>query len=271
MRYIFTNFFTGFVFFIIFFSFLFRHFTIVDEPPLNLNCYNYGTITRIFSRTDYIDFYEKCFFKYETLRVDLENSHITLHSNEDLNIRSMEGSYTLCTDFHWIQVAMMGLLITKSFFKDPVNVVAYIFYMQLCFSLSTLFFSESEFTYHSSLRLCTTIVLFSTESIKIINKVSNQTQYLYLQLDSLNKVRCLKNHSLYLKLILLLSGDISLNPEPNQTNHQLTEDSKVFKNRGLHFIHLNINSLLSEIDELRELVKASNATVVGITESKLDD
>ena len=46
---------------------------------------------------------------------------------------------------------------------------------------------------------------------------------------------------------------------------------KVFKNRGLRFIHLNISSLLSKIDGLREIVKASNATAVGITESKLDD
>ena len=68
-----------------------------------------------------------------------------------------------------------------------------------------------------------------------------------------------------------MSGDISLNSGPNQTNDQLTENLKVFKNRGLHFIYLNINSLQLKIDELRELVKASNATVVGITESKLDD
>ena len=55
----------------IFFSFLFRHFTIVDEPTVNLNFYNYSTITRIFSRTDYIDFYEKYFLKHETLRKDM--------------------------------------------------------------------------------------------------------------------------------------------------------------------------------------------------------
>ena len=67
--------------------------------------------------------------KHEPLRIDLENRYITLHLNKDLNIRSMEGSYTLRTDFHWIQVAMIGLLTTKSFFKDPVNAVAYIFYM----------------------------------------------------------------------------------------------------------------------------------------------
>ena len=74
-----------------------------------------------------------------------------------------------------------------------------------------------------------------------------------------------------MKLILPLSGDISLNAGPNRTNDQLTENLKVFKNRGLHFIHLNINCLLSKIDELRGLVKASNAMVVGITESKVDD
>ena len=100
LRYIFTNLFIRFVFFIIFFSFLFRNFTIVDEPSLNMNFYNYSTITRIFSRTDYIDFYGKYFFKYETLRIDLENRHITLHSKKDLNLRSTEGSYRLCTDFY---------------------------------------------------------------------------------------------------------------------------------------------------------------------------
>ena len=78
-RYIFANFFTGFVFFIMFFSFLFRHFTIADEPTLNLNFSIYSAITRIFSGTDYNDFYEKYIFKRETLRKDLENNHVTLH------------------------------------------------------------------------------------------------------------------------------------------------------------------------------------------------
>ena len=40
--------------------------------------------------------------------------------------------------------------------------------------------------------------------------------------------------------------------------------------QGLHFIHFNINSLLPKIDELREVVKISNPTVIGITETKLD-
>ena len=84
-----------------------------------------------------------------------------------------------------------------------------------------------------------------------------------------NQIKCHKNHFLYLKLILLLSGDISLNKGPIQNNH-LKENWEIFRNRGLHFIHLNINSLLPKIDELREIVKISNAMVIGITETKLD-
>lgn len=71
-----------------------------------------------------------------------------------------------------------------------------------------------------------------------------------------------------MKLVPLLSGDKSLNPV---LSHQLTETLKVFKNRCLPFIYLNIGNLLSKSHELRGIIKASNATVVGITELKLDD
>ena len=40
---------------------------------------------------------------------------------------------------------------------------------------------------------------------------------------------------------------------------------------GLHFIHLNINSLLPNIEELRIIAKSTNAAIVGISESKLDE
>ena len=44
-----------------------------------------------------------------------------------------------------------------------------------------------------------------------------------------------------------------------------------FVKKGLHFIHVNINSLLPKIDELRSIAQKSNAAVIGITESKLDE
>ena len=73
-------------------------------------------------------------------------------------------------------------------------------------------------------------------------------------------------------MLLLLSGDISLNPGPfHQGTQQCSNEWNVFKNRGLHFIHLNINSLLPKIEELRFIAKSTNAAVIGICESKLED
>ena len=60
-------------------------------------------------------------------------------------------------------------------------------------------------------------------------------------------------------MLLLLFGDISLNPGPVNSSGEYSNDQwAVFKKRGLHFVHININSLLPKIN-------------FGISESKLDD
>ena len=81
----------------------------------------------------------------------------------------------------------------------------------------------------------------------------------------------LKNDNWFCPLLLLFSGDISLNPGPF-SNPQLFKEEEwwAFSNRGLHLIHLNINSLLPKIDELRDIAKRTKAAVIGISESKLD-
>ena len=71
--------------------------------------------------------------------------------------------------------------------------------------------------------------------------------------SKVNQIKCHKNHFFYLKLILLLSGDLSSNPDPIQNDH-LKENWKTFRSRGVYFIHWNINSFLTKIDELREIV-----------------
>ena len=54
-------------------------------------------------------------------------------------------------------------------------------------------------------------------------------------------------------------------------NQSVNEDEWLpFKKRGLHFIHININSLLHKIDEIREIARKSMPTIIGITESKID-
>ena len=39
----------------------------------------------------------------------------------------------------------------------------------------------------------------------------------------------------------------------------------IFQKRGMHFIHLNINSILRKVDEIRYI-----ATVIRLSETKLD-
>ena len=73
-------------------------------------------------------------------------------------------------------------------------------------------------------------------------------------------------------MLLLLSGDSSFNPGPINGSQQHNYDQwTVFKKRGLHFVHININSLLPKTHELRYIAKLSEAAVTGISESKLGD
>ena len=44
-----------------------------------------------------------------------------------------------------------------------------------------------------------------------------------------------------------------------------------FHKRGLHFLHININSILPKLEELRNISRLSNASIIGISESKLDE
>ena len=70
---------------------------------------------------------------------------------------------------------------------------------------------------------------------------------------------------------LLLSGDISLNPGPNQYISNNDNKFELFRKCSSHFLHKNINSsLLSKIYELRDIAGHTKPAILGMTESKLD-
>ena len=76
-------------------------------------------------------------------------------------------------------------------------------------------------------------------------------------------------------LMLTLSGDIESNPGPEQLNVEnlLQEHQQIwlpFRQKGLHFIHLNINSILPKIENLRRIAGNTKPAIIGITESKID-
>ena len=77
---------------------------------------------------------------------------------------------------------------------------------------------------------------------------------------------------MYYRLLLLLFGDTSYSPGTFHNHLQLGHDEwNIFKHRGLHYLHFNINSLLQRIDELRPTAKLTNGAVTGISEFNLDN
>ena len=77
-----------------------------------------------------------------------------------------------------------------------------------------------------------------------------------------------KNYSAFYHILLLLSGDTSLNlgPIPNSLSQLFW---KPFENKGLHFLHLHINSILLKLSELKTMAGNTKAVISGITESKV--
>ena len=79
-----------------------------------------------------------------------------------------------------------------------------------------------------------------------------------------------KNQAKYFTSILLLFGDISLNPGPPHNSQIDSLSWNVFNKKGLHFLHINVNSILPKIEEIRFIAKKSKVTVISISETKLD-
>ena len=118
-----------------------------------------------------------------------------------------------------------------------------------------------------SLKTCPKNEFFTIETVCITNEVNELFLGTSFKLFSASKMKN-KNNDLYLRMLLILSGDINLNRGP-ANRHQIKDlKFEVFTRKGLHFIHLNINSLLPKTDELRYIVKNSNAAVIGISETK---
>ena len=124
--------------------------------------------------------------------------------------------------------------------------------------------------FNRSLKTCPKNEFFTIETVPITNEINELFLETNFKLFSVSKMKN-KNNYLYFKMLLILSGDINLNPGP-ANRHQIKDHKfEVFTRKGLHFIHLNINSLLPKIDELRYIAKNSNAAVIGISETKLDN
>ena len=136
-------------------------------------------------------------------------------------------------------------------FNQNLRVVAMILNRRSCFQIKIFEFlllisvlNVMKYSNHSKvydgIKTGSQSHFFTYESINMFDNV----EFLCLQSDlvlfSISKLQY-RNSISYFNLLLLFSGDISLNPGPLH-NDQLQRHSEwsVFNLRGLHFIHLNI-------------------------------
>ena len=135
-------------------------------------------------------------------------------------------------------------------------------------SHSLKFGCHSKPSLNTILRNSPTKELFTTEVLRITYKINEFSADMYVKLFTISKMKN-KYNRLYLRMVLILSGDIELNPGSVERNQIKNENFEVFDNEGLHFMHLNINGLLNKLDELRYTARSPNTAVIGITETKL--
>ena len=170
---------------------------------------------------------------------------------------------------------LIFLFLTSSFFhlliKQKPDVRVKIIPLAIFFFIGSSVKHLQRHTPHHDINICSRSHFFT---IELINKFESlyashlHSQSVFLSVSQL--MYC--NSNSYHRLLLLLSGDISLNPGPFHNLQPLDHDEwNIFKHRELHFLHLNINSLLSKIDELRQIARLTNEAVIEISKSKLDD
>ena len=196
-------------------------------------------------------------------RIDRVKHKIELEHNFQSNHFSQpnhDNEFTFC----FIKVASSLVLGLKQFTKTRTKLFASFLLSQFsisCFLLKTLNQTELQ----KGLKKYSKGEFFTIESLKTNENISTIKLEMNLNLLTLREMNY-KDHTKFFRLILLLSGDINLNTGPTQ----ISETWSVFKKRGLHFVHLSINSLPSKIEELRQIAKNTNSAVIGLSETKLD-
>ena len=148
----------------------------------------------------------------------------------------------------------------------------FIFSSLVPFYFRIFFPNDFQESFHNKLKKCQNVNFFSIESIQICNNITLSHNQSNISLITITKLK-FNHHRLFVIFMLLLSNDICTNPGPiqNQSIDQQANTWAPFKKHGLHFFHLNINSLLPKIDEVRDIIRQSKPAVFGISESKLDN
>ena len=99
-------------------------------------------------------------------------------------------------------------------------------------------------------------------NLNSINSAEIHLDFCYFALSKLNFKK--NKHMKFYQLLILLSGDISLNHGPCQYIPDQNKDLfEPFRKRGLHFLHINVNRLPSKIEELDSSIPDQEVNISG--------
>ena len=270
--------FENFIDFLIFLDFLFLFiggvFKYVFLSLLPLLIYLSFTVTFIFNNA---------FFDHDILNNNFTHINIFLESSNE-SIRnlsffnqepivsvSITNKNTITSYnpiiFYSVVTTFLCIFYKKHNFNFTKQFLPFVIFFFVCFNDSPPHEAKD-----ARLKDCHNSNFFSIELIKIINSINSAERHLDVCYFALSKLNFKKNkHMKFYQLLILLSGDISLNPGPCQYIPDQNKDLfQPFRKRRLHFLHINVNSLPSKIEELRNIVDRTKPVVLGITESKLD-
>ena len=136
-------------------------------------------------------------------------------------------------------------------------ILLYIFGEQAWHEANIFFTAFLTFTYSPrctfiKLKACNQIWFFTLDFTYIYDEVASFHFSLLCKIYTISKFKRINNKSFH-RILLKLSGEISLNLGPVYSNIQssCSNELNVYKAKGIHLIHLNVNSLLLKVHEIR--------------------
>ena len=191
------------------------------------------------------------------------------HANIDKDVNCLQSNNDASSKNLWLLFSA-SFLFLKIWFSKSGNITLRLSLFLIVYLLLFLHKHIKTSDHQETIRSCSRYKFFTSDFIDTCEDIQSLITQLTINHYSISKLKYLNLNSFF-HLLLLLSGDISLNlGSVHQDTLQCSNEWNVFKDRGLHFIHLNMNSLLPKIEELRYIAKSTNAAVIGICESKLD-
>ena len=133
------------------------------------------------------------------------------------------------------------------------------------------YFNHSEV--YDSIKTCSQSRFYTKESINTCDTVVTLCSHSDLEFFSISKLQYRNLNSISIYCMLLLLGERYKFKSRSSLwwSAATSKWMEYFNSRWIHFIHLNVKTLLPKINELRNIAKLSNAAVISISESKLHD